>query len=1069
MYFKIKAMKLKINGKVQNRQSSFLHRTLLLLSCFLVTSFSMIYAQDNTITGTVTDETNSPLIGASVSVVGTTNGTMTDLDGKYSIQANSGQVLEFTFVGTTTQRIKVVSQKVIDVKLVEDATVLKDVVVVGYGSTKKMDLAGSIATVSAEDITVQPSTNALQSLQGKLSGVNIINSNQPGGSPNIVVRGLGTALGGRNPLYIVDGFPADNINNINPADIESMSILKDASSASIYGLRASNGVIMVTTKQGQEGKSKISVESYVGIKNTRNPVKMANADQYITYYNEAQQLNNNSFRLAPAKDQPYGSTDWYDEITRTGFVNNNIVTLSGGGKTVDYFFSYNYYDETGVLKGNDYNRTTIRNNNTFKFFNNRLTFKENLSVSFDNEHPQTGNAFNQAYRQAPIVPSRYADGHYGLPIVDAETGILATQAGGTQKVLNAHGNPLMSIDSENKKNKSKTIQGGIEGTFKITDYLSVSSRFGGTYYELNKREFTDTKMQWLNGALGRTEEDFKNQKTKAPSNTNYANNKLTLTNKDTYRWTWEGFATFNKSFGEHHLNVVAGISREKNNIGSENTATGYEFPDDKAYWAYRFRSDKYEFKYDQWDYTRRTLASYFGRAEYNFASKYYLSATIRRDGTSTFSKADGRWGTFPAFGAGWTITQEEFMKNVHFLDYLKLRGTWGKLGNQDIPLNVTTFKSGPTGNQNYVFGNGQVPAFGVALGSPAKSVSWENIYEWGIGIDFYMLKQRLTGSIDYYNKTTDNMVLDVKPAPTSPYSDNFYDHAAKAVNRGVEISLGWADHLENGFSYSINANYAYNKNKVKDVVPTYDRQTGGSLSNGVITKQLREGQPIYAWWMYQVDGVWQTQAEIDQARANGQAVYSSAKPGSFKYKDLDGDGQLTDRDKAYSGSYLPTSTYGINISLAYKNFDFNMDGYGVAGNKVYNGLLSAKLDAGENLTKDTFNKRWTGPGSTNSNPGPVRDYEASNYYLENGAYFRINNITLGYTFKDLVTRGTSLRMYVTAQNPFMFTGYSGFTPEIVGLDPDDPTNTGKPNLTSGIELSSYPSTRSFLFGVNLQF
>ncbi|MDU1903280.1 MAG: TonB-dependent receptor [Dysgonomonas sp.] len=1044
------------------------------LLLFFIFSLGISHAfSQNTITGVVTDVTKEPLPGVSVAVQGSTTGTITDIDGNYSIAANRGDVLVFTYLGMRSQNITVSISNTINVVLEEDSQVLAETVVIGYGTAKKADLTGSIASISSDAIMKQPSLNAVQSVQGKVAGVNIISNDAPGSTPSVVIRGLGTALGGRNPLYIVDGFPVDDIKNINSADIVSMDILKDASSASIYGVRAANGVILITTKKGQEGKARIGVESYFGIKNILKKVKMANASQYIQYFNENQQILKDSgtdgtYFLKDASQQAY-NTDWYDELIQTGITTNNVVSLSGGGKVVDYFFSYNFYDEDGILEDQSYRRTTIRNNNVYKFFDERLKFSQNMNISFANEDIKPYGAFNEAFRQSPLVPVKTANGMYGLPFVNKDNGIVeyGDDITGNIGKLNSIGNPLFTLDNANQKRKTVTIQGGIEGEFKLTDFLKVNSRFGATKYYMKDRQFSDIKRAWLNKDPSNTETKFDEEKTKNPSSTEYANNSLRIEDLETYRWIWEGFLTFDKKIDKHNIQAVAGMSREKTGIGDRSVLKGYDVPAKSQYWNIGMGSDAYTTEVEQYSYTPRALASYFGRVQYNFDNKYYFSGTIRRDGTSIFRETGDYWGTFPSVGIGWTISRENFMSGVTFLDYLKLKATWGKLGNQDVPLNVSQIMTSPnSSNYNYVFGPDQTMVYGSAFGTPAIGLTWEVTREWGVGFDFAMFRDRLTGNIDYYDKTNTNTILKVNPTLNSVYEDEFYAHGAKVKNRGIELALLWSDKLANGLTYEIGANYSYNSNKVTNVVPTYDGATGGSLSDGQITKRLQEGQPIYAWWMFEADGIWQTQGEIDDPN---NAKIGSPKPGHIRYKDQNGDGVIDDRDKKFFGSYLPTSNYGIHLGLGYKNFDFSLDGYGVAGNKIYNGLKHGRIDGGENISYDTYKDRWTGAGSTNSNPGPNRDSYSSSYFLESGAFFRINNITLGYTLNDLVFTGSKLRLYFTAQNPFIFTGYSGFSPEVSGYSTDPTVANGDPSRTAGIELAAYPTTRNFIFGLNLSF
>lgn len=1057
-------------------------RGLLFFACIFFAS--TMYAQTSSLSGVVKDEYNEPLIGVSVHIDGTTQGTLTDIDGKYKIAVNKGKALVFSFVGMKTQKVTVTNQATIDITLAEDAHVLAETVVIGYGTAKKADLTGAIGSVRSEDILKQPGLNAVQSVQGKVSGVNIVSNDSPGSSPSVVVRGLGTALGGRNPLYIVDGFPVEDISNISSADILTMDILKDASSASIYGMRAANGVIIITTKKGETGTSKIGFQSFVGFKNPLKKVKMANGAQYAQFYNEnvsmlrayekdPEKLGDLTY-LAPGDQQRY-DTDWYEELLKTGFFTNNVASVSGGSKVVDYYLSYNYFKEDGVLEDQSYRRTTIRNNNIYKFYDDRLKFSQNLSVSFANDNPKPYNAFTEAYRQTPLSPTRYSNGRYGKSAFNKTTGLVGTDSNPGDKMgaLNDIGNPLQSVAFSNHKNKTLTIQGGIEGEFKVTDYLKVNTRFGATKYISKDRQYEQVRDIWLNKDFARTEEGFDAAKLKDPSSTDYANNWLQLRDRDTFRWIWEGFATFHKTFDKHNVEFVVGTSREKLNMGTYSQLKGYDVPTRKQYWNLGFADTKnYKTEVNQYSFTPVALASYFGRVAYNYDSKYYLSATIRRDGSSIFKSQKNYWGTFPSVGLGWTISNEEFMKDVKLVDHMKIRGTWGELGNQDLPsINVTHMLAGPgSENYNYVFGNNQAMVLGTVFGTPANPISWEVTREWGIGVDYSMLDQRLSGSIDYYNKTNTNMLLEVTPVQNSMYEKDFFAHAGTVVNKGIEIGVNWGDRFNNGLSYEVGVNYSYNSNEVTKVEPNYDGQTGGSLSDGEITKRLQKGQPIYAWWMLEADGIWQSQEEID---ANPHA--ESARPGHVRYKDQNGDGVIDSRDKVFLGSYIPTSNYGIHLGVGYKNFDLSVDGYGVAGNKVYNGLKHGRVNGGENITYDTYINRWTGEGSTNEYAGANRDSKSSSYFLENGAFFRINNITLGYTFKDLVFKGSSLRMYATAQNPFIITGYSGFTPEIAGdidvlKESGDPSKKGgAPNLTSGVELKAYPTMRSFIFGVNLEF
>ncbi|MBC9797010.1 SusC/RagA family TonB-linked outer membrane protein [Sinomicrobium weinanense] len=1030
------------------------------LLCCLAIFPAGVYAQ-NTITGKVTDADNQPLPGTNILVQGTNRYAVTDFDGNFSIEASPGEVLEVTYVGFKDRQVTVGDETTLNIVLQEDTSELDEVVVVGYGTQKKADLTGSISSIEAEDIVRQPALTATQAIQGKVPGINIINSDQPGATPTVIIRGLGTALSGRDPLYIVDGMPVDNIKTISPSDILKVDVLKDASSASIYGLRAANGVVIVTTKQGKKGKARFSFDSFYGAKSILNPVKMANPDQYINYFNEGAAAIG-GYTL---QQQQLYNTDWYNELAQVGSINNNTFAVSGGSDHIDYYFSYNHYEEEGVIEDHKYRRGTIKNNNVYKLFDDKLKLTQNLNISFTNENPKPLGAFNNAYRQSPLVPVRYENGRWGQAFVNQTTGIVTYQAGPGESVgrLYSHGNPMADVFFQNEKIHTTTLQGGFTAEFSITDYLKATSRFGATKYFFDKRVFNPTRERWIASDPTRTYEEFEESRSNATNEetgvipTSWAYNSLYIEDKETFRWNWDGFLTFDKTFDKHHLNVVLGGSKEKTNVGKRLYGKAYEVPEKEQYWSIQHASGLFDNVSENVYYTPRTLMSYFARTQYNFDNKYYITATIRRDGSSVFRTGENFWENFPSFGLGWTVSNEDFLKDSKSINFLKIRGGWGRLGNQNVPLNVNQIHTSTgSAGQNYVLGPNQELMFGASVASPVKDLTWEIVEEWGVGLDFNLLDYRLSGSVDYYDKTTKNMILLVQPLLDSQFAEDFYDHGAEVSNKGMEFTLEWKDNISEDWSYTIGGNFSFNKNMVENVKPAYDGMLGGSLSNGRITKRLEEGQPLGAWWMWETEGVWQNQGEIDS-----NPSIEGAAPGHLRYKDQNEDGVIDDRDKKFFGSYIPKYNYGVHLGLNYKNIDFSVDGFGVGGNKVYNGLKNTRTD-NENITADTYNTRWTGEGSTNVHPGADRDIEASDYYLENGAFFRINNITLGYTLPDFSRYVSKLRFYFTAQNPFMFTDYSGFTPEIIGGE------GGNPYRTAGVELSAYPNTKTFIFGINLE-
>ena len=464
-----------------------------------------------------------------------------------------------------------------------DSITLNQAVVIGYGSVKKSDLTSAVSSANAKDITQIASTTAMQSLQGKLAGVNIINTDTPGGTPTVLVRGMGTALGGKAPLYVVDGLIVPNINNINPNDIEKIDVLKDAASSAIYGVRGANGVVVITTKRGKSGKIKINYDSYFGLRNTLNMVEMADASQYITYFNEQQAANKGALLNTT---QRY-NTDWFDEIMKTGQLISNNVSLSGAGENINYMFSINNFEEKGILQGNDYKRTTIRNNNDYKLFDGKLKIKQSVSATFTRETPKPYDAFDTAYRQSPLIPVKYDDGKWGQRFWNQTTGeaTYILNPGDKSGELNSHGNPVSTLYYNNEKINTTILQGSLDAILNLAKGLDVTSRAGATKYWYKKRSFSPNKQTWLASDPKRTASEFETQKTNNPSSQSWVNNTLSFNEIETFRWSWENFVTFDRKFGLHSINAVAGVSAEKKGIGSYSDVTVYDVPDKDQYWS----------------------------------------------------------------------------------------------------------------------------------------------------------------------------------------------------------------------------------------------------------------------------------------------------------------------------------------------------------------------------------------------------------------------------------------------------------------------------------------------------
>jgi len=993
------------------------------LALLLLPAYMMGQAQ--AIKGKVVDSSGMGIPGAIISAPESRATADADFDGNFTINAKVGETIKISMLGFDSVSIPATAG-VMSVTLKESGdTALKEVVVIGYGTRKKIDNTSAVSSLKSEEITKMKVSNASQAIQGKAAGVQVTSSNTPGGTPSVVIRGVGTALGGRNPLYVVDGMPTDNINNINTNDITSYEVLKDASALAIYGTRGANGVIMITTKSGK-GKMTVDVDSYAGFKTALKKVKMANSEQFARYSNAA--FNDpNKFSL----NQPI-NTNWYDEITRTGTFSENNIAISGSSESVKYFLSASNYEEQGILNGTDYNRTTIRNNNEYKI-SDKLKLSQNFSVTSIKNIPMPLSAFTTAYRQSPIIPVRYADGKYGVPFVN--NGIAAE----TGSQYNSVGNPVSAIDYNNEKQQTVILQGGLKLDYDISKSLKFTSQFNGEFYTYKQYNYVDNLALWLAADPNRTASAY---------DTKSLNTNTLTRNRDQYfNWNLSNYFTYNKIFAEiHDVEVTAGI--EANVIGTREklTVTRKNVEANSNYWAL----DGVQYApsvvgYNDVALNQSKLSSYFARFQYKLMDKYLFTGTVRRDGSSQFSEGN-RWGTFPSFGLGWIVSKESFLKDVEEISLLKLRGSWGRLGNQKVPLNNQTFTSG----LNY----GPDSGSGITVDSSVDpNLSWEIVEELSAGLDLEMFNNRLKGSFDVYDKNTKNAILYVLPYSTSGLTQRTATHVGEVSNKGYEIALRWDDKINDNLSYWIGGNFSHNKNNLESLSnPRIAPIVSGNLGNGQNTKLLDAtsvGQPIGSFYMYEYAGV---------DPANGQMLYFNANG------DKVAQGALNEvNDKKYVGSVLPTSNYGVSLGLTYKAIDFSVDGYGTGGAKVYNGKKAQRF-GGENIEASMTNNFWTPTNTTASNPAPFNQVPvASTYYLESADFFRVNNITLGYKL-PLKEEGfiNYCRIYVNAVNPFITQKFSGFSPEALG---DGELVTG----TQGVELDAYPSLRSFVIGANLKF
>ena len=1003
----------------KQKRLSFLHRFLIITTVTVFQLFAALsYAQsDIPISGKVTGSSGEGIPGVSITVKGTTFGTSTNSQGMFSLTAADNGVLVISAVGFTTQEVEVSGRSTINIQLAGSAAQLEQVVVVGYGTQRKVDVTGSVASVNGAEIAKQVAVNPVSALQGKVAGVTITNAGSPGASPQIRIRGLGTVFGNPNPLFVVDGVWFDDISFLNPADIDNISILKDASSQSIYGVRAANGVVLVTTKRGR-GRAVINYNGYMGVQRVTNLVEMANATEYATLINEKNRAQ--TF----ANPQSFGvGTNWFDVVLRPALISNHHVSVGGSGDKMSYNFSLGFTKQEGLVENNDYTRVTARLQSEFQAAA-PLKIGYNAILEGSNSNDAAGAVIYKAFTAAPVVPVRYNDGSYGDP-ADFPIG-------------SATNNPQAQLDFFNQKSKTYRVTGNLYGELTFARNFTFRSSFGGEFAEGESRNYTPVYM----------------------ANTiQFANvSKLSMSRSQTRNWIIENTLTYDKNFGSHRFRALAGQTAQRYkfyklsgsadnvpesttddyflNVGSQ---TGRTVTDEGALDTYN---------------------SYFGRINYSFKNKYLLNASVRADGSSKFFD-DNRWGVFPSVGAGWVISDEGFMDNQKTFNMLKLRGSYGVVGNARVPANISILRVSTGGNLVAVFGN--QPYTGASINTIVPPTTyWEKGVGIDVGLEGALANNRFTFEIDWYNRETVDGIFNAPILGSLGTSGSvILQNQASFRNRGWEFSFGWRDNPSQAVTYNLNLNFSVNDNEVTEVItgnnPVYGggaAATGGQLSTRTIL-----GHPIGQFFGLQVDGIFQTQAEVTGSNQ------PNARPGDFRYKDMNGDKIIDAKDRVVLGNPIPRYTFGFNSNVSYRQFDFTLDLQGVADVDIYNANKGLRFGS-ENFSKDFFDNRWHGAGTSNTYPsadvGGGSNYLPNSWFVEDGSYLRVRNIQLGYTLPSSMVNGWGLqriRLYVNAQNALNFFKYTGFTPEVSGSDP----------LSSGIDNGVYPLSATYNFGLNVTF
>jgi len=999
--------------------------TLFLTICFILTVsfFTEVSAQGNiTVSGTVTDVSGEPLIGVNVLEKGTANGQITDMDGRFTLTVSGrNSMLAFSYIGYLSQEITVGNNTILNIQLRDDTQRLEEVVVIGYGTQAKKDLTGSVGVVSQSKMENQATVGIGNNLQGKLAGVQITqNDGTPYGGTEIRIRGNGSFGANSSPLIVIDGMITnDGLSNLNPNDVENITILKDAASAAIYGSRGANGVVIITTKKGSfESPMRVNVSAYGSVDNIRHKIPTLNAKDYASLVNEYYAAGNLTPPYTQDEINSYGKgTNWVDEISQTGYKQNYSVSITGGTAKNAYAAAANFYVGEGIIKNTTFKRGNLKLSNDMKILSN-LKVGVNMNVNYGvSNNTDWGQAIERALIYPSTVPAYDENGNYGI----------ATHAGEPTTMLQ----PLIAVDLRTYDQTWKKFIGIAYAEWEIIKGLSLKTSFNAENYMWYEDHFSPSYSYGPSGMIS-----------------DHPIAELYVSDKNHINYEWDNILTFNRKFNEdHNLTAMAGytfqefnytflkgsrtdfLNNEKNmqvlnagakNINNEGT---------KEYWA---------------------IQSYLGRVNYDYQSKYLLSASIRVDQTSRISK-NNRTGVFPGASAGWVISQESFMQDNPIFSYLKLRASWGILGNQDIgvyPYQTTLNSSG----LNYVFGEGADGTTYTGVGPTSlgnSNLLWEKTSTAGVGLEAYFLQDRLTFTTDFYKRNTTDILVRIPLLSTAGINaDTYpYQNAGAVTNTGIEFTLGYSNARDNmPFTYDVTVNWTYNKNKVtkipSPIVNNFNR--------------VEVGHSIYEWYGYVQEGIFQTEEEVAAS-----PTQPNAAPGDIKFKDLDGNGVIDTNDRTFLGHAAPPHNFGGNISLGYKNFDLVASFYGqLGGYRSIDQAGFAITRGGEQTSEWMFSQRWTGPGTSNYIPrvvagDPNDNYRRSDFWLRSSDFFRLQNLQIGYNFEKLLTGQSAnvikkLRFYIAAQNLFCINSYPGW-------DPEQDIN-GK-----------FPIPRSFYAGINVGF
>lgn len=989
----------------------------------------LLVCAQRTVSGRVVDDSGEPLIGATVRVQGTTAGTITDFDGLFSLSdVADDAIVEVSYMGYLPQQLKAASD--MRVVLQEDVQRLEDVIVVGYGAAKIKDLTSPIDVVKGEELTAVPTSSPMSALQGKVAGVNIVNSGVPGSGPTVQIRGIGS-FSNNTPLFVVDGMFYDNINFLNNGDIEDMSIMKDASAAAIYGVRAANGVVIITTKRGKHNqRPDVTYDGYVGVQTVSNLIDMCSSDQYAEMLLEVNKrsytrmFRNSMTMYGGTYDAEAGvfhldqNTNWYKQLLRPAVMTNHSLTINGGSEKATYGVGMSYLYQNGIMNTpNSYNRMNLRGNLEYKPF-------KWLTVGFNGIFVQSKQQFpnNAAWQQAYNMPGIF-------PVYDPTTAELYTDGFAspmTLQLTNNFYNPVATAKYYDSRNTTNQMMASAYAQFNILpDKLNLRTSYN---YDYTGMEATTFIPEYY------ISNNQKNETSNLTKSTTSFNN-----------WIWDNTLTYSDQWGKHGFKAMIGLSLREERYRNL-WAVAQDVPAGKDSYKYISLGNT-EGRVTGDDGNRYRGFSYFGRLNYNYDDRYMLMFTIRRDGSSKYNE---KWGTFPSVGAAWVLTNEEWLKGVEGVDYLKLRASWGLLGNDKIGASFGTTSSDLA---RAVFGTNTAVS-GYVNSSNFSWLSWEVVNETNVGTNFAFFGNRLTGDIDWYYRLTQNAVV----SPMLPMQEqSIAGNWGEILNMGVDINLNWEQRIGKDFTYFVGGNVSWLRNRVMSL------REGVNIIKGGKTVQM-VGQKMNSYYGFKVIGVYQTDEEC---ATDPIAVANGLVPGDFKYEDVNKDNVIDDSDKQILGSYIPDWTYGINMGFRYKGLDLNIVFTGKAGGQIWNRKRALRYASNTyNFDLDQYTRRWHGEGTSNTDPSAaglmkswnIGDSQNASYFVESADYFRIQNITLGYTFTNVGAgsyKMPSIRLSLSAEKPFTTYTAHALTPEI--SDPE------------GWDTEVYPLTSTWSFAVQLKF